>query len=89
MKEAIDNGFLCRYYYYPHLVNLTDDEMVEYMRISKRLAKFYNYESSTFPAGDDILLALLLKRKRIIHKAIGKEDVFKGILRERYREKEI
>lgn len=87
MKEAIDNGFLCRYYYYPHLVHLTDDEMVEYMRISKRLAKFYNYESSTFPAGDDILLALLLKRKRIIHKAIGKEDVFKGILRERYREK--
>lgn len=32
-------------------------------------------------------MALLLKRKRIIHKAIGKEDVFKGILRERYREK--
>ena len=87
MKEAIDNGFLCRYYYYPHLVHLTDEEMSEYMRISKQLAKFYNYDSGTFPAGDDILMALLLKRKRIIHKASGKEDIFKGILQERYKEK--
>lgn len=87
MKEAIDNGFLCRYYYYPHLVHLTDEEMAEYMRISKQLARFYNYDSGTFPAGDDILLALLLKRKRIIHKASGKEDIFKGILQERYKEK--
>lgn len=39
MQEAIDNGFLCRYYYYPHIVRLTDAEMAEYMKISLKLAK--------------------------------------------------
>ena len=29
MKEAIDKGVLCRYYYYPHLVKLTANEMNE------------------------------------------------------------
>lgn len=87
MKEAIDNGFLCRYYYYPHLVHLTDEEMVEYMDISKKLAKMFNYDNNTFPSGDDILMALLLKRKRIIHKAFNKESVFKNIVERRYKEK--
>ena len=87
MKEAIDNGFLCRYYYYPHLVHLTDAEMSEYMDISKKLAKMFNYDSNTFPGGDEILMALLLKRKRIIHKAANKEAIFKNILEERYKEK--
>lgn len=87
MKDAIDNKFLCRYYYYPHLVHLNDAEMVEYMKISKQLAKFYNFDSCSFPGSDDVLMALLLKRKRIIHKAAGKEDVFKRILEERFHEK--
>lgn len=87
MKDAIDNGFLCRYYYYPHLVHLNDAEMVEYMKISKQLAKFYNFDSCSFPGSDDVLMALLLKRKRIIHKAAGKEQVFKYILEDRFHEK--
>ena len=69
MQEAIDNGFLCRYRYYPHLVRLNDSEMAEYMRISLQLAKFFNTDSESFPMSDDILMRLLLKRKRIIHKA--------------------
>ena len=87
MRDAIEHGFLCRYYYYPHLVYLNDEEMIEYMAISKQLAKFYNTDKCSFPATNDILKALLLKRKRIIHKAVGKEQVFKKILEERYREK--
>lgn len=87
MREAIDDGFLCRYYYYPHLVRLTDDEMSEYIAISAQLAKFFNYEECSFPAGDEILMALLLKRKRIIHKARNKEDIFRRILEQRYKEK--
>lgn len=87
MQDAIDNGFLCRYYYYPHLVRLTDEEMSEYMKISLKLAKFYNSDKQSFPQGDDILMNLLLKRKRIIHKAKNKEDVFRTILNDRYHEK--
>lgn len=87
MQEAIDNGFLCRYFYYPHLVRLTDEEMSDYMKISLQLSKFYNFNNESFPSSGDILMRLLLKRKRIVHKAKNKERVFDGILRGWYKEK--
>lgn len=87
MQEAIDKGYLCRYRYYPHIVHLNDTELSEYMRISLQLAKFFNQEKESFPKGDDILMRLLLKRKRIIHKAKEKELIFKQIIQERYAEK--
>ncbi|OYP67984.1 DEAD/DEAH box helicase family protein [Prevotella sp. P2-180] len=87
MREAIDKGYLCRYKYYPHLVTLTSEELLDYIKISIQLSKFFNYESNSFPSSNDILTRLLLKRKRIIHKARNKETVFKSILEERYKEK--
>lgn len=87
MQEAIDKGYLCRYYYYPHIVRLTDEEMSEYTRISLQLAKFFNYDNNTFPGNDDFLLRLLLKRKRIVHKAYNKEKIFRKILTDYYSEK--
>lgn len=87
MQEAIDNGFLCRYKYYPHLVRLNDTEMNEYLRISLQLAKFYNSDNESFPMSDDILKRLLLKRKRIVHKAKNKENIFREIVMNRYSEK--
>ena len=61
--------------------------MAEYMRISLQLAKFFNQEKESFPKGDDILTRLLLKRKRIVHKAQEKEVIFQQIVQERYTEK--
>lgn len=87
MREAIDKGFLCRYYYYPHIVYLDDEEMAEYLRISVVLAKYFNFEDCTFSKTDDVLMALLLKRKRIIHKARAKECVFRNILQQRYMQR--
>lgn len=87
MEEAIHNGVLCEYYYYPHIVRLTDAEMEEYAKISNRLAKMYNFSKETFDKDNDILTMLLIKRKRIIHKASKKMGVFKDILQERIAEK--
>ena len=87
MQEAIDKGYLCRYDYYPHLVHLTDDEMQEYIKISRLLSRFFNYDKDGFTSSDDILMRLLLKRKRIIHKAINKESIFRSIMEKRYKEK--
>lgn len=87
MQEAIDKGYLCRYNYFPHIVHLNDAEMSEYMRISLQLAKYYNQEKESFPRGDDILMRLLLKRKRIVHKAKEKEQIFQQIIQQRYEEK--
>lgn len=88
MKDAIDNGFLCRYRYFPHVVRLNEEEMAEYKKISLQLAKFYNIDDGTFSGEDDILMRLLLKRKRIIHKASNKEDVFRKIVKQRFEEHE-
>lgn len=86
MKDAIDNGFLCRYKYFPHVVHLNEDEMAEYKKISSQLVKFYNIDEGTFSGADDILMRLLLKRKRIIHKAQNKEVVFRQIVKQRFEE---
>lgn len=84
MEEAIRNGVLCRYYYYPHLVKLTDEEMVNYIELSEKISKYFNYNSGEFDKKDEILMGLLLARKRIIHKATNKLDEFRKIIEERY-----
>lgn len=87
MEEAIKKGVLCKYYYYPHVVKLTPEEMDKYTELSLKIAKYFNYNTGTFDKKDDILMALLLARKRIIHKAFNKLEVFKRIIKERYETK--
>lgn len=83
MERAIEEGILCKYYYHPHIVHLTSEELKEYIEITKKLAKFFNKESGSFEMSD-IVEKLLLKRKRIIHKAENKLLITKKILQERF-----
>lgn len=83
MAEAIRNKALCKYYYYPHLVKLTNEEMVQYIELSKKIVKIINREDDD---SREILKRLLLKRKQIIHKAGNKKSIFEDILKE-HREK--
>lgn len=83
MADAIENGALCRYYYYPHIVRLTNDEMVEYVDLTKKIVKimgFHDVETQ------EMLKMFLLKRKRIIHKAVNKLEVFKQIIQQRVKD---
>jgi superfamily II DNA or RNA helicase len=87
MEDAIKNGVLCRYYYYPHVVQLTSLEMDEYVEISEKISRYYNYNTDTFDSDDEVLKMLLLARKRIIHKAENKLSVFTDIIRNWHKEK--
>lgn len=87
MKEAIEKGVLCRYMYYPHLVRLTADEMFDYMELSEKISKYFNYNTGGFDDPDDVLKMLLLARKRIVHKAVNKLVIFKDIIQKRFDEK--
>lgn len=78
MEEAIRKKALCKYYYYPHLVELTQDEMSQYIELSKKIAKIIN---RTDDDSREILKRLLLKRKQIIHKAENKKKEFEFILK--------
>lgn len=87
MEEAIEKGVLCKYMYYPHLVQLTPEEMDAYIELSDKIAKYFNYDKERFEKIDERLKMLLLARKRIIHKAENKLDAFRGIIEKRYQEK--
>lgn len=86
MEEAIAKGILCQYEYHPHLVRLTKEELDEYKEITTKLSSFYNIESNSYKA-EEIVTRLLLKRKRIIHKASNKIKVFKKILKQEFNKR--
>lgn len=81
MERAIDEGVLCKYNYYPKIVKLSELELQEYYEISSKLAKFFSSESEGF-LDNDIVSQLLMKRKRIIHKAENKLAAFENIIKQ-------
>jgi len=86
MERAITEGVLCQYYYYPHIIKLTEEEMKEYVDISNQLSKLYRFGKGN-PEKESIIERLLLKRKRIIHKAANKLDATIQILKQQFLEK--
>lgn len=87
MEEAIRNGVLCKYMYYPHLVRLTLEEMDKYVELSEKISRYFNYDTNSFDKADEVLKLMLLARKRIIHKAKNKLQTFIDIIEKRYSEK--
>ena len=83
MKDAIENGVLCKYFYYPHIVQLTDEEMNKYVELSIKISKYFNYNDGVFDKQDSVLMGLLLARKRIVHKAANKISVFNEIIKKK------
>src|SRR5690606_1656356 len=71
MKTAIENGILCRYYYYPIIVNLELEEQERYLKISKELIRYIDSETGKYKE-TPYVNNLLIKRKNIIHKASNK-----------------
>ena len=83
MQKAIEEEYLCKYYYYPHVVSLTEYEFEKYREISKKLAKFIDPVTKSFKKCKEVEI-LLLKRKRIIHKAENKLPKFKEIINQEF-----
>jgi superfamily II DNA or RNA helicase len=79
MERAIEENILCKYYYFPTLVSLQEDEMKEYNEISLRIARLFSkvaQDESVKKQYEN----LLMQRKAIIHKAKNKFDAFKEIV---------
>ena len=88
MEKALNMGWLCKYTYYPHVVELTDQEMEKYRDISLQLLRMglFDNETGKFRSTPEIEKKLL-ERKRIIHKAANKLFAFKDILRVEFNER--
>lgn len=74
LKKAIDNNMLSEYYYYPIIVYLTDDELDEYIDLTKKISKSIITNKSGKKEISEQAKLLLLKRTRIIAGAYNKVD---------------
>ena len=70
LKEAINNGALCEYYYIPHVVELTEDESEEYLKLSKKIARLISRSGGDLGDAElqdnQSLKHALFKRARLI-----------------------
>jgi superfamily II DNA or RNA helicase len=84
MQQALNLGWLCKYTYYPHIVYLNEEELKEYIKISKQLLKYIDPKTHTYKKIPEVDI-LLLQRKRIIHKAKNKIPAFRSILKSEFK----
>lgn len=77
MKDAIEAKILCHYDYNIVFVELTESEMNEYKRITEQLRKFIDPETGKYKEEAQMLL---MKRKRVIHKAENKKMAITQLL---------
>lgn len=70
LKEAIAEGCLSKYYYYPLLVELTPDELDEYEKLTQKIARLFGRGAK--PDDDPALAHLLRRRAEILNKASNK-----------------
>ncbi len=84
IAEAIRDGHLCRYYYYPHLIELTNVEAEEYHALSKRissLSSFMSVDDDSY-GEDNVLKKLLIKRARLLGKCKNKLNKIRDLAKE-------
>lgn len=86
MERAINEDVLSQYYYYPHIIRLTISEMNEYFEISIQISRLSRFGIDD-PKIRGRIERLLLKRKRIIHKAENKLGKALEILKKLYADK--
>lgn len=79
LKNAIDNGFLTRYYYYPHTINLTEEEQTKYNDLSYKIAQNIIEENGK-PILNDIAKNLLIKRARLVAGASNKLTLLRNLM---------
>ncbi len=84
IADAIEDDRLCRYFYFPQLVRLNEDEQEEWRQLSRRVGSLI--EDGVSPEQWTIQVkTLLIKRARILKKAASKVSVACKVVREHYR----
>ena len=81
MSKAINENRLCKYYYYPKVAFLNQDEMDLYAYYTNILISLWDSSEGKFK-NQKLAEIILMNRKRIIHKCDDKLRVYKEILEE-------
>mgnify|MGYP002593720370 CR=1 FL=1 len=81
MSQAIKEGRLMEYCYYPKMVYLSEFEMEKYAEYTKKLMNLFDSETGKFK-NEDEATKLLILRKQVLHKAEEKMRVLREIITE-------
>jgi superfamily II DNA or RNA helicase len=71
MEDAITNGFLCKYFYFPYFTTLTNEEWEEYLELTRKIP---------FGENGQINSLVALKRQLLLDKAFNKKKVLLEIV---------
>lgn len=84
LKDAIKRGFLSKYYYYPIVVNLTEDELEKYGELSEKISNICKNSSEEDLKDNKALEVLMIKRARIVAGAKNKVNALMDAI-EKYK----
>lgn len=92
LDEAIEKGFLTRYFYYPHSVHLTQEEYDEYMKLTIQIIKMQSAkdkDSKKTIKEDPAVTMKKIQRARIVAGASNKINVLKNLMQKEQATKHI
>ncbi len=85
LEEAINHGYLCEYYYVPHIIHLTEEEAEKYLALSRAIGKRMGHVSGDIGdvdlQDDEQLKQLLFKRARLVGVAENKLSKLRSLIR--------
>lgn len=79
IRDALLRGYLTKYYYYPHFINLNNEELEEYKDLTSKIVRVFHSKKEK---DKERLTALLVRRQKIVNKAENKYSKLKSILEE-------
>lgn len=80
LEQAIKDGKLTEYYYYPKIVYLTDEELEKYERISQEMKQYMYIDKDGNCVIGEMAKRLAIKRARIIAGAYEKIAMLKEVI---------
>jgi superfamily II DNA or RNA helicase len=81
LQQAIEDKVLTPYNYFPHLVELTNDEAEEFISLSEEIGRMIAREGGATGGKLSLgLTALLMKRSRLVGSALNKIATLKAVL---------
>lgn len=83
LGKAIELGFLAQYYYYPEIVELTDEEVTRYYELSKKILPIF-FKKNKSAKDESILEALMRQRADILKNAQNKFSALKTIIGDKF-----
>lgn len=88
LKDAIRDGWLSPYEYYPILVELNDDELARYIKLSKKIAKLY-HSSKNGKEKEGAITKFSIRRRSILKNAQQKLAKFEEVISQLSKKREL